>query len=146
MKVRKGFTLVELLIVIVIIGILVGAMLMSSGSATDSAQAASILAELRGLKGAVAMYYADHEANPTTITHLTSYMDNKAKLTTTDYVLATGMDATIGQVMVGYQNATKMSAGVQTKLADKASQSGIYASTSGTDKYVSGTPVWMVAR
>jgi general secretion pathway protein G len=150
MKARKGFTLVELLIVIVIIGILVGAMLMSSGSATDSATAAAILAELRGLKGAASMYFADHEVNPTSIADLTTYMDNKAKMTGTgasDYTLATGMGASIAQVMVGYQNTTKLSSGVKQKLADKATQSGIYAASNATGQFTTGaTIVWMVAR
>lgn len=53
MKMRKGFTLVELLIVIIIIGILAAAMLLSSGSATNSALASAALSEMRGLKAAV---------------------------------------------------------------------------------------------
>ena len=53
MKMRKGFTLVELLIVIIIIGILAAAMLLSSGSATNSAMASAALSEMRGLKAAV---------------------------------------------------------------------------------------------
>ena len=46
MKMRKGFTLVELLIVIIIIGILAAAMLMSSGSATDAATASTAISEM----------------------------------------------------------------------------------------------------
>lgn len=38
----KGFTLIELLIVIVIIGILAGMMMLSTGAATDRAQATKL--------------------------------------------------------------------------------------------------------
>lgn len=39
-KCRKGFTLVELLIVIVIIGLLAGSLLLVMGTARDNAEAA----------------------------------------------------------------------------------------------------------
>jgi len=60
MKLRKGFTLVELLIVIVIIGILAAAMLLASGAATASAEASNIVSNLRSLKSASLMFYADN--------------------------------------------------------------------------------------
>ena len=59
MKMRKGFTLVELLIVIIIIGILAAAMLLSSGSASDSAAATAALSEMRAIKAAVVMHAAN---------------------------------------------------------------------------------------
>ena len=59
MKMRKGFTLVELLIVIVIIGILAAAMLLSSGSATASADAAAAVSEMRALKAAIILYISN---------------------------------------------------------------------------------------
>lgn len=59
MKMRKGFTLVELLIVIIIIGILAAAMLLSSGSASDSATATKAISEMRSIKAAIISYSAE---------------------------------------------------------------------------------------
>ena len=60
MKNKKGFTLVELLIVIVVIGVLSAMMMLSSTEAVSSARAASIINDMRVLKTAVLEWYADN--------------------------------------------------------------------------------------
>jgi general secretion pathway protein G len=61
---RDGFTLVELLIVTVIIGILAGMMMLTMGSATDGAEATRVINDLRLVKSAALMYYFDNEVWP----------------------------------------------------------------------------------
>ena len=56
---RKGFTLVELLIVIVVIGILSAMMMLSSTEAVTSAKANNIVSNLRNLKTAALAMYVD---------------------------------------------------------------------------------------
>ena len=77
LKKRTGFTLVELLIVIIIIGILAGAMLLVAGSGTDKAEATKIVSDLRSLKAAALMYYADYPSGDLSIASLDKYMDKK---------------------------------------------------------------------
>ena len=81
-KLRKGFTLVELLIVIVIIGILAAAMLLSSGSASDRAEAAKLISNIRTIKAAYLMYLFDNpnldSGQKGNMMNLLPYLDNPA--------------------------------------------------------------------
>ena len=57
---RNGFTLVELLIVIVVIGVLAAMMIMSSDESVSTAKAAKIIANLHTLKRATMTWYMDN--------------------------------------------------------------------------------------
>ena len=57
---KRAFTLVELLIVVIIIGILAGMVMLSAESAICSAKAARIIADLRSMKIAAIICKADN--------------------------------------------------------------------------------------
>lgn len=61
----RGFTLVELLIVIVILGILATVTVFAVRGVTDKGTENGEAADLRTLRTAVEAYYVDHRANPT---------------------------------------------------------------------------------
>jgi len=98
---RQGFTLVELLIVIIVIGILAGGMMLASGSATDSAKASTLISELRNAKAAGIMFLGDNtDMSWDSITGVwpslnasgssfDQYMDNTAKVRVLSFVTAT---------------------------------------------------------
>ena len=61
-RTHKGFTLVELLIVVAVIGVLATMMTMSSSDAVDAAGANTILSNLNSMKTAVYQMYMDKPA------------------------------------------------------------------------------------
>ena len=166
MKMRKGFTLVELLIVIVIIGILAAAMLLSSTSATASATASNVVTELRGLKAAASMFFADSmdeimgvSATPLTQGHggislyLARYMDNSHKVKA-DANFLFAHDGNQAAWYVGY-NLAAMSTQVLDKLEGRAKTTGLFngtatgpsgVATGSTFTKAGGSYIWMVAR
>jgi len=143
LKKRTGFTLVELLIVIIIIGILAGAMLLVAGSGTDKAEATKIVSNLRSLKAAALMYYADNP-NTTAVTAtsnidlLKQYMDRGLEGSGTYVFLAGSVsgDAT-GGWFVGRTDITPE--GAKAKLEAVATETGLLADAEiAGDSIVSG--------
>lgn len=63
-QVRKGFTLVEILIVVVILGILAAIVVPQFTNATQDAQAGNIDAQLQSLNSQIELYRARNNAYP----------------------------------------------------------------------------------
>ena len=63
---EKGFTLIELMIVIAVIGILAAIALPRFGSVKSTANRARAESEMKNIQTALEMYYSKHEAYPGT--------------------------------------------------------------------------------
>ncbi|MEA3508339.1 MAG: prepilin-type N-terminal cleavage/methylation domain-containing protein, partial [Synergistota bacterium] len=134
----RGFTLVELLIVIVIIGILAGSLLLVMGSGTDKANATKIVSNMRTLKAATLMYYADNDSwtGVETSGNLDTYLDRSI-----GSIYSITNDATNGIDV--FANVTSEDTGVKTRLTGMASDSGLYADAAESADYSGGNSVYM---
>ena len=145
-----GFTLVELLIVIAVIGILMSGMLLSGSSATSSARALSIVNDLRVMKQAVFLMYLDSmdyfDKEPSKFTDTTPdqalarYVDNPGKYESNRYGFAVSSN---GRWYIYYDVGNDAS--VKTSLSGRAKTDGLLEGTNG-GPYKSGEKVYMLAR
>ena len=155
---RKGFTLVELLIVIIIIGILAGAMMLVAGRSRDSAEAAKIISDLRSVKAAALIWLTENPAGLETDdwtdlqddpTPINSYLDKPlvagkhrflfttGTMTVTNPDTTQGAPATISNTvwLLGYDLKAKagvydvVRSGVTGNLASQAKSVGLYGGT-----------------
>lgn len=70
---QKGFTLIELMVVIAILGILAALVLPKLSGTNDAAKNGRMIADLRTIDGAMNMYFAEHKTYSTaTIANLQS--------------------------------------------------------------------------
>lgn len=129
-SVRKGFTLVELLIVIVVIGILSAMMMLSSTEAVSSARAADIVSDLRNLKTAALAYYADNLVDTgLTAENVKKYLGT-VSIDTTKYGFETAESNTLWFVYAEVSDAS-----VKGKLASRAKSVGLLSAATSKDTF-----------
>jgi len=154
---KQGFTLVELLIVIMIIAILAGMMLLASGSSINGAEASKVINDLRDIKMVVMFYHMDTHNWPlssspgapldsATVASLDKYMDGRTSgFAATRYTgIYTLQNSSNDRIYIGLglmnNNATD---GVRKKISVNAEQSGLYEDDSGTPYSGTGSIVYM---
>ena len=133
---RKAFTLVEVLIVVIIIGILSGYLLLVAGSGSDKANATRIVSNLRNLKTAAAMYYADkNEWASNDVFLLNDYLDSNIK---SDYKMSDDTYVYYDGDLVNPSN------GVNIKLEQMTKNGGVPLFSSDGSSFDAGqTAVYM---
>ena len=150
---RKGFTLVEMLIVIVVIGVLSSMMMISSTESINSAKASDIITSLNNIKIAALAHYVDSfdEYNKTTpatldIANIKPYLNNGSSLPSEYGVTQNSTNKKLWFATYTFSN-TGNNSDIKSKLAGRAQSSGlIKEAKSNADPYTDGNTVYLQIR
>ncbi len=129
----KGFTLVELLIALVVVGILAGALLLVSAAGADKAQAMRVISDLRNLKAAAVEFNASANSWPSSVTDLSGYLSGPLECVgPVCYEVASGEAGNF----VGFKaDLSRVSAGVKDRLKGMAESFSLYSDTALAKAY-----------
>lgn len=121
---RKAFTLVEILMVMIIIGILSGMLMIVSFGVTQKAEATKLVSNMENLRVGCIMYYSDTEDWPDALSDLEGKMDiqySSAKWASLGYGLTDGSS----DLCCVLCDVTKIPDSVRTHLKRMAPESGL---------------------
>jgi prepilin-type N-terminal cleavage/methylation domain-containing protein len=93
---KNGFSLIELLVVISIIGVLTAVLMMNLVGARERSRDAQKIQALNSIKSALRMYYNDNQSYPSSLSVLatgTSYVSGLGDTTGWTYTLLNGSDS-----------------------------------------------------
>jgi general secretion pathway protein G len=93
--VQKGFTLVEILIVVIILGILAAIVIPQFTNASQDARRSNMISQLQTLKSQIALYKLQHNDNPPPVAAAgTSFWDDyMCRMTNSDHTAAAAAGA-----------------------------------------------------
>lgn len=133
----KGFTLVELLIALVVVGILAGALLLVSAAGADKAQAMRVISDLRNLKAAAVEFNASANSWPSSVTDLSGYLSGPLECVgPVCYEVASGEAGDF----VGFEaDLSRVSTGVKDRLKGMAGTVSLYSDTALSKAYAGET-------
>lgn len=121
----SGFTLVEILVTMIIVGILTGIIIIGVATASDKAEATRLVSDLRNLKSAAIVYKASGGEWPSDVSDLKDKIGLKTDHETNP-IYSVAFDNT-GKFMGFSADLTKTGAGVKSKLEKVASSLNLYS-------------------
>ncbi|MFK7790818.1 MAG: type II secretion system protein [Phycisphaeraceae bacterium] len=137
--VRKGFTLVEILIVVVILGILAAIVIPQFTNASTAAKASSVLSQLQTLRSQVELYKNQHNNEyPTSDGTLAGTWDWTKMTSKTD------IDGTVGTTAGTHIYGPYMQQAPKNPFVVTASQTEFGTAVDGTDGWVVNTTTGVI--
>jgi len=86
MKAKKGFTLVEILIVVVILGILAAIVIPQFSQASTEARESSLISNLQAIRAQIELYKVQHKEVLPTVANFDHLMTSKTDIEGVDWV------------------------------------------------------------